>query len=90
MNSGTITNSGANPVGASSATLYFNDGAGVLSTIDNEGTTTGAGYVIQSDADALSISNSGTIHGGLYSAAAALVSNSGSWQSDTAETARPV
>jgi hypothetical protein len=76
--SGLLTNAGANPVGG--GVLNFNDGAGTTSTINNEATITGAGYVIQSASDILDISNSGTIHGGLYSTASVSVDNSGLWQ----------
>jgi hypothetical protein len=80
--SGLLTNANAagNPEEGSSAVLYFDDSAGSVSTIDNQGAITGAGYVIQSAADILDISNSGTIDGGLYSTAPVSVDNSGHWQ----------
>ncbi|MGD0763594.1 MAG: hypothetical protein ABR929_10505, partial [Roseiarcus sp.] len=88
VNSGLITNSAANYSGGAAAVLYFDDdGDGqTQSTIDNKGTISGAGYVIQTDFDHLVINNSGTIHGGLYAASDASVDvvNSGLWQeSDT-------
>jgi hypothetical protein len=83
--SGLLTNAAANAKGGVKAgVLYFDDGAGTVSTIDNEATITGAGYVIQSASDLLDIANSGAIHGGLYSTATVNVDNSGLWQNSTA------
>jgi hypothetical protein len=65
INSGTITDDGANALNSGGAVLYFDDNSGKTSTIDNTGTISGLGYVIQSISDILDISNSGMIHGGL-------------------------
>jgi hypothetical protein len=74
--SGLITNAVS-----TSAVIYLNDGAGTTSTIDNQGTISGPGFVIQSASDALGIANSGTIHGGLDTAVSGTsVDNSGLWQ----------
>ena len=83
-NSGLLTDGSANSLNSFSAVLYFDDNAGTTSVIDNQGTITGAGYVIQSASDLLDISNSGTIHGGLYSTAAVSVYNAGLWQGQDA------
>ena len=82
VNSGLITNSAANPPENMAAVLFFDDDAGTVSTIDNKGTISGAGAVIQTLSDILNITNSGTIDGALYAAAGASVSvsNSGLWQ----------
>jgi Hint domain len=66
INSGLLTDSSVNTLGGSSAVLFFHDNAGTTSTIDNTGTISGLGYVIQSVSDALDISNAGTIDGGIY------------------------
>jgi len=66
INSGTITDVGANALNSGGAVLYFDDNSGKTSTIDNTGTISGLGYVIQSISDILDISNSGMIHGSLY------------------------
>jgi hypothetical protein len=83
VNSGLITDSAGNPAENNAAVLFFDDAAGTLSTIDNKGTISGAGAVIQTLSDSLDVTNSGTIDGGLYAAAGAIVavSNSGLWQS---------
>jgi len=83
VNSGLITDGAANTIGGVYALIYFDDAAGTASTIDNEGTITGAGYVIQSISDSLDISNSGTIHGGIYATGAVDLVNSGVWQEST-------
>jgi hypothetical protein len=79
-NSGLLTDGAANTAGGSSALLYFDDNSRTTSTIDNTGSISGSGYVIQSVSDILDISNSGTVHGGLYSTAAVDVDNSGVWK----------
>jgi serralysin len=86
VNSGVITNSAANVQGGAAAVLYFDDPY-ATTTIDNKGTISGAGDVIQTQSDHLSIANSGTIHGGLYAAAGAIVDidNSGLWQDSGAQ-----
>jgi hypothetical protein len=83
VNSGLITDGARNTIGSVYALIYFDDAAGVASTIDNEGTITGAGYVIQSISDSLDISNSGTIHGGIYATGTVDIVNSGIWQEST-------
>ncbi len=83
VNSGLITDGAANTIGSVYALIYFDDAAGTASTIDNEGTITGAGYVIQSISDSLDISNSGTIHGGIYATGTVDIDNSGLWQQST-------
>jgi hypothetical protein len=83
--SGVLSNAAANTVasnGVPSGVLYFDDGAGTSSSINNQGTITGDGYVIQSVSDALNISNSGSIHGGLDSSADITLVNSGLWQTN--------
>jgi hypothetical protein len=85
-NSGLITDGAQNATGNAYALIYFYDDTGTTSTIDNEGTITGAGYVIQSVSDNLDISNSGTIHGGLYATSTVDVENSGVWQEATGDT----
>lgn len=84
INSGLITDGAANALGSSYSLIWFDDAVGVTSTIDNQGTVTGAGYVIQSLSDILDISNSGSIHGGLYSQASVSVHNSGHWAGQAA------
>ena len=66
VNSGLLTNAAANTLSGSGGVLFFDDSAGTTSIIDNQGAITGAGFVIQSFSDILDISNSGTIHGGLF------------------------
>jgi hypothetical protein len=74
---GLLTNAASN----GNAVLYFDDGPGTVSIINNQGIISGAGYVIQSASDLLQISNSGTIHGGLETAVSGTtVDNSGVWQ----------
>jgi hypothetical protein len=80
---GLLTNATSNPSGPYQGVLFFDDGAGTTSTIDNQGNISGTGYVIQSASDALEIANSGAIHGGLFSSAAVVIDNSGTWQSST-------
>ena len=75
--SGLLTNAAANALGGSVGVLFFDDSAGAISTIDNQGAITGAGYVIQSLSDILDISNSGTIHGGLVLSDGGAITNSG-------------
>jgi hypothetical protein len=79
VNSGLITDS------ATSKVLYFYDDSGAESTIDNQGTISGSGNVLQSQSDVLYVNNSGTIHGDMYTVAAAYIDNSGLWQ-DSAGT----
>jgi hypothetical protein len=82
--SGLLTNASDNNAGiVGDAVLYFDDGAGTVSTINNQGAITGAGYVIQSASDTLDIVNSGTIHGGLFSEETVSIDNSGLWQAST-------
>jgi Hint domain len=80
VNSGLLTDDSTNAIGTGEALLFFNDDPGSKSLIDNTGTITGLGYVIQSTFDALTISNSGTIDGGLYAENSAEVDNSALWQ----------
>jgi Hint domain-containing protein len=80
VNSGLLTDGSTNAIGTAEALLFFNDDPGSKSTIDNTGTIIGLGYVIQSTLDALTISNSGTIDGGLYAENSAEVDNSALWQ----------
>jgi trimeric autotransporter adhesin len=79
FNSGLIAGGSAGAIGSRSSLLHFDDDAGTTSTIDNEGAIAGSGFVIQSESDLLDITNSGSIHGGLYSKAGVVVDNSGSW-----------
>jgi trimeric autotransporter adhesin len=83
INSGLITDGGANATGGNYALLAFGDDTGAVSTIDNEGDITGSGYVIQSNSDVLEIANSGTVHGGLYSTSKVTIANTGTWQAST-------
>jgi hypothetical protein len=83
INSGLITNAAANPIGTYGGVLSFDDSAGSTSTVDNTGTISGNGYVIQSMSDILNISNSGTVHGGLFSNNQVTIDNSGLWQGAT-------
>ncbi len=69
--------------GAHRRVLFFDDLSGTTSTIDNEGTITGSGFVIFSALDILDINNSGTIYGGLYSPSKVDVENSGHWHDGT-------
>src|ERR1700722_4577013 len=80
VNTGLLTNEATNVIGPITALLYFHDNTGTASTIDNKGTITGQGYVIQSASDLLDIANSGTIQGGLYSTASVDVDNAGLWK----------
>ncbi len=83
VNTGAITDGASNPIwspGSNPSLLFFDDKAGTTSTIDNHGTITGSGYVIQSGSDILDISNSGSVHGGLYSLSGVVVHNSGLWE----------
>jgi hypothetical protein len=84
VNSGLLTNSAINNLGASyGGVLSFDDSAGSTSTIDNEGAITGQGYVIQSRSDIMDISNSGTVHGGLFSLDFVSLDNTGTWLAGT-------
>jgi hypothetical protein len=81
---GLLTNTGSNSFGENFAgVLSFADSAGSSSSINNAGTIIGDGYVIQSLSDALDITNSGTIQGGLDAQGGATISNSGLWQATT-------
>ena len=75
--SGLLTNAAANTLGGTGGVLFFDDTAGTTSTIDNQGAITGANFVIQSLSDILDISNSGTIHGGLFLSDGGAITNSG-------------
>jgi hypothetical protein len=77
VNSGLLTNAAANTLSGSGGVLFFDDSAGTTSIIDNQGAITGAGYVIQPFSDILDISNSGTIHGGLFLSDGGAITNSG-------------
>src|SRR3984957_11383404 len=66
VNSGLLTDGATNAIDSGIAVLLFDGADGSTSTIDNAGTISGSGYVIQSTSDILDISNSGMIHGGLY------------------------
>lgn len=83
VNSGLITGGSRDAKGGPFSLLRFNDNAGTTSTIDNQGTIAGAGFVIQSDSDLLDIRNSGSISGGLYSTTSVDVGNSGKWRDGT-------
>ena len=76
VNSGLITDGAAN-------VLFFDDLSGITSSIDNEGTITGSGFVIVSSSDILDINNSGTVDGGLSSVSTVDVENSGHWHDGT-------
>jgi fibronectin-binding autotransporter adhesin len=83
VNSGLITDGAANASSGPYALLYFDDNSGTTSTIDNEGTITGEGFVIRSASDVLGIINSGTIHGSVYSTNSVHADNSGNWHHGT-------
>jgi hypothetical protein len=86
VNSGVISDSVPKSVNPLSAALLFDDGSSATDTIDNTGQILGASYSIQAIGDNLSLSNSGTIHGGLLttgvggSGGVVQLDNSGVWQ----------
>ncbi len=84
VNSGLITDGGSNGIDSAYSLLSFDDVLAATSTLDNKGTISGSGYVIQSLDDILLISNSGSIHGGLFSDVGATVHNSGLWAGQAA------
>jgi hypothetical protein len=73
VNSGVISDGATNAAGSYTATLVFSDANSITDTIDNIGQILGAGYSIQCYLDNLDLSNSGTIHGGLWATGGGVV-----------------
>jgi len=81
-NSGDITSAGLSTSTLAGSALHFNDGSSVVDSIINTGKISAPDFAIVSEDDALDISNSGSIQGGLdlENNAAAVVDNAGVWQ----------